>query len=178
MKIEQIKQHLEQIAEQCGGRLEPETVVRAAQSEDHPLHDFFTWSDDEAAEKWRHYEATALIRRCRVKIRSEDGKESGQVRAFVNVRDFRVTPESEESEDSEDIPEKPAASGNSKKGFYLGVEEALANDFYRSQLLSQALRDLKAFNTKYRELSELARVIEENERVIETTEATKLSAVL
>lgn len=65
----------------------PERVVNAARSPDSPIHDCFTWDDDDAAEKWRLEEARMLIRRCTVKM-DGDGEPTP---VFVSLMSDRET---------------------------------------------------------------------------------------
>jgi hypothetical protein len=53
---------LQAIADANHGRIEPEAVVEAARDRESPLHDYFTWSNREAADKRRLDEARELIR--------------------------------------------------------------------------------------------------------------------
>jgi len=53
---------LQRLADRNQGRLEPDTVVKAASNPRSPIHDRFTWDDTEAAQKLRIIEARALIR--------------------------------------------------------------------------------------------------------------------
>lgn len=50
------------------GVLTPEDVVTAAEPEDSPLHELFTWNNEVAGHKHRLDEARALIRTIKIKI--------------------------------------------------------------------------------------------------------------
>ena len=54
------------------GRLVPTAVVEAAADPDSPLHNYFTWDNDEAAKAYRLEQARRLIRSIRVVIVEED----------------------------------------------------------------------------------------------------------
>lgn len=43
------------------GNITASQIVDVARSPKHPLHEYFTWDDTEAAEKWRKAQATAMI---------------------------------------------------------------------------------------------------------------------
>lgn len=58
-----------------------EEIVAAARKRDCPLHAGFTWSDPEAAEKWRRREAKWLVSNLMV----EKNGERTRTRAFVYV---------------------------------------------------------------------------------------------
>lgn len=64
---EELKSVFEEIREEAGGVLRPGLVVELAASTNHPLHEYFEWSDTEAAQKYREDQARRLIRS--VKIR-------------------------------------------------------------------------------------------------------------
>jgi hypothetical protein len=54
------------------GRLDPEHVVDAAQDEHHPLHDHFEWDDSIAGHKYRLFQAEALIKRVKLRVKHEN----------------------------------------------------------------------------------------------------------
>jgi nucleotide-binding universal stress UspA family protein len=60
---------LQTMADRSDGILTPERVLAAAAPVDSPIHDFFTWDDDDAAYKQRLHEARSLIRRVKVEIK-------------------------------------------------------------------------------------------------------------
>ena len=51
------------------GELEPTRVWQAAQCADHPMHNWFTWDIEEAAEKQWEWEARDLIKRIVVYVK-------------------------------------------------------------------------------------------------------------
>lgn len=56
----------------AAGRLDAETVVRAARSKGHPLHAYFEWDDKKAAHEHRLAQANDLIRRVTIEITHHD----------------------------------------------------------------------------------------------------------
>lgn len=68
----QYEQALIALAEKHKGTLTPDIVVRAAQPDSSPLHDYFDWDDREAAKKWRLEQARELIRSVHVSITTEN----------------------------------------------------------------------------------------------------------
>jgi hypothetical protein len=50
------------------GLVKPENVLKRAESATSPLHGFFTWDDEKAAEEWRIMQARYLIRSFKVEI--------------------------------------------------------------------------------------------------------------
>lgn len=67
MKQEQLKDEIETIRD-SDGHLRTEKIVTVAADPDHPLHNYFTWDDDEAAHRFRLHEAAALLRRLNVPV--------------------------------------------------------------------------------------------------------------
>lgn len=65
------------------GSLTADLVLAAAADESSALHSRFTWDDDVAAEKWRHREATTLVRQ--VKVTVVQGERRVVVPAYVSV---------------------------------------------------------------------------------------------
>ncbi|HUD75319.1 MAG TPA: hypothetical protein VMQ76_09630, partial [Terracidiphilus sp.] len=53
---------LRAIADKNGGLLLPEKVVEAARPVSSPLHSWFEWNDNKAAENYRIWQARQLIR--------------------------------------------------------------------------------------------------------------------
>jgi hypothetical protein len=78
--MDEIKEVL--ISLQKDGLLHPDAVVEAARNPASPLHDFFTWDDTEAAEKYRQDEARQLIRSIKIEV---DTGVPVEVRAFVSL---------------------------------------------------------------------------------------------
>jgi len=64
------------------GVLNAEDLVEEASNPAHPLHERFTWDDGEAADRWRLFEASNIIRSVKVEITLPDA-EVVMVRAFL-----------------------------------------------------------------------------------------------
>lgn len=58
--------------EHPNGDLDPADVVEAARDPASPLHPFFEWNNDEAAEQWRIGQARLLIRRVKIQVTVHD----------------------------------------------------------------------------------------------------------
>lgn len=117
---------------ESNGTLTPSAVVDASRRKNAPLHDFFEWDDEIAAEKYRETQASYLIRS--IEIISHGTPTP--VRAFVSVT-------------REELP----------KQSYMSVERALSIEDTRESVLETALAELRAFERKYAGLKELANVI-------------------
>lgn len=121
---------LERIRERNGGTLTPRAVVDEARDPSHPLHARFEWDDSIAAEAWREEQAARLIRFTYIDL------EETRVRAFVNLSSDRAT----------------------SPGTYRATADVLSDSAMTAQLLSDAMRDLRAFRRKYATIKALAPV--------------------
>ena len=74
------------LSDQHGGHTTAPHLVNDARSGDSPLHDYFEWDDEEAAEQYREHQAQYLLRNIVVRTLDEDGEPGVSVRAFVNVK--------------------------------------------------------------------------------------------
>lgn len=61
-----VRAALEDLARQHNGAVTPQEVVEAARPETSPLHDYFEWNDNEAAQKYRLTQARGLLNRFRI----------------------------------------------------------------------------------------------------------------
>lgn len=77
---------------QESGVLTPPAVVDAARPEDSPLHPAFEWRDEEAAEKYRRWQARMLIKA--VYVVKQDGDRKTQAPVYVHVPDPVASDES------------------------------------------------------------------------------------
>lgn len=136
----EVTTELRRIAEENGGLLRPEEVVERARAPESPLHGWFEWDDDEAAQKYRIHQARNLIR-VNVTYLQTLGR-SVPYRVFVSLS-----------------PDRSAAGG------YRVTTDVLRDDAARAIMLADALRELRAIQFKYRNLRELERVFAEIEKV-------------
>lgn len=120
----------ETIAAVCaknGGQMIPQKVVDEAKRKQSPLHKFFEWDVQTAAEAHWLDTARSLIRIVRV---HDDDAEEGTSRAFVSI--------------------------STKAGTaYRTVGEVKTSVDLQLAVLLQAERDLHAFERRYRELSDI-----------------------
>lgn len=128
------------------GRLEPHDVVERARDENSPLHSFFTWNDDEAAEKYRLMQAGVLIRRIKITIIRPDAKVPGEL-AVEQVRSFQ-SPETE----------RKHGKGPSKGGSYIPSSKIAKDPDLRRALIATVWKELAAVRKRYAEVSELQAV--------------------
>ena len=112
----------------------PGDIVDDARPEDSPLHDAFTWADDEAAEKYRLQEARHLCNS--IIIIRDEAPESLGAPAFVSVVDHRTFDRT-----------------------YVTTIEAYSDEEYRLQMLADAKSGLLAWRHRYHQLDkELGRI--------------------
>lgn len=129
MSHEQIADELAHIQHANGGLLRPADVVAFARNEDTALHSKFEWDDTEAAAKWRLVQAREVIRLNVTII----GDNAGPVRAFVSLSSDRAT----------------------KGGGYRATVDVLSDDIRRSEMLADALDELRSVKRKYEKLRAL-----------------------
>lgn len=130
---EAMYKELDEIRKDHNGRLLAPDVLTVAESHSSALHWAFTWDDTKAGRLWRLHQARALIRTAVTILASE----SEPVRTYVSLQQDRRN-----------------------GGGYRATAEVLTEEESRARLLDDALRDLKAFERRYRCLQELAKVFE------------------
>jgi hypothetical protein len=126
----EVTAELRRIAEERGGLLRPEEVVEHARDPESPLHNWFEWDDDAAAEKYRIHQARNLIR-VNVAYLQTTGK-SIPYRVFVSLS-----------------PNRSSGSG------YSVTMDVLNNPEQRAVMMADALRELRGWQLRYRGLKEL-----------------------
>lgn len=125
------------------GLLQAEQVVERARDPESPLHDDFEWDDDKAAEQYRLVQARQLIR---VAVSIDPNlDEPVKVRVFTSLKSDRKNP----------------------GGGYRSMQDVLAHDGMRQELLQQALAEFKSARDKYKEVKELAEVFASVDAAVE-----------
>jgi hypothetical protein len=119
------------------GELTPPVIVDEARPEDAPLHDYFEWDDDVAAERHREAQARRLIRRFKIVYRHTKDGQPIRVREFVSI-------------------ERPEADG--RRG-YVPTEQAVVDPVVLAALLRECQREAAAFRIKYQHLTEYASIV-------------------
>ena len=115
-------------------RLTAKNVVDENRPDGAALHSEFEWDDKVAAESYREVQASKLIRSICV-VESDSSQSQEPVRAYVTVEPHRYEP----------------------------IQAVIEVEDKRGVLLKQALRDMQAFERKYRQLQEMAAVIKQME---------------
>lgn len=117
------------------GALTPATIVKDAEQKSSPLHDWFEWRQQRAADEYRLVQARYLLRMLEVKIELGSG-EQRQVRLFHHVRT------------ADDGPT-----------VYVKVQTVMAEQALLKQVLTQAAREARAWQRRYDTYAECASVI-------------------
>lgn len=128
MKLE-VQRTLEAIYDRDGA-LSPSAIVEAARPKNSPLHQYFTWNSEKAADAYRLDQARALIR-VAVKVLPQISNQP--VRQYVSLSDLRKT----------------------GGGSYLATIDVMADDERRGVALNDAIRTLQALQRRFRYLPEL-----------------------
>jgi hypothetical protein len=131
--------------EASDGLITPRAVVQRAKTTKSPLHKFFEWDNDKAADKYREHQARALI--CSVYVRNAETEDAPNVRAFVNIK--------AEEEGSE----------TSLQG-YVGMQTALANPSMQQHILDYARNQLVMWRLKFGHLQAFLGVTNEIDKVV------------
>lgn len=148
------------------GLIHPDSVIKAARAASHPLHNYFTWDNTQAAQLWRREQATYVIQRVeriwasrppRVIHSSNGQKERGQKilqLPTVTARPTRsagrtiVTPSVANDDDLADArPTRPRFTRSD-----------LSDPVQRVAVLYQALEDFVTLQNRYGFIPELSEV--------------------
>ena len=121
-------ERLESIRKGNKGRLTPAMVVDDARPKMSPLHNAFEWDDTKAAAGFRLVQAGDLIR-CIIVV-TDEAPDAPPVRAFVNI----------ETDDRH----------------YTSIQHAMSDKDLRLQVVNRAMSELTQWETRYRDLKELA----------------------
>lgn len=135
-----VGQAIEEI-EKEHGEVTAKLLLEKARPKKSKLHKLFEWNDTVAAERWRLDQATKIITAIAVTY-EDDAEDPKTVRAFANV-------------------------GAKNKGSFITMATALSNEKSRSIVLQHALDELRAFQSKYNGLSELAEIFNSINRLSE-----------
>ena len=144
--------------------LKPETVVERARPEMAPLHPYFEWDDETAAEQYRLVQARYYLRHIAV-IREEDGE---PIRAFHVVDVQRAAFQSTMCGEGEtdDLPPDEE---------FKPLREIIAQPYLMRQVVDKALRELKGWQQRYAQYSELQGVAMKVKDAIERIEQERVA---
>lgn len=131
VSAETVGKEFEKIEKQYG-KLTSDLVLQSAEDEDSPIHECFEWDDAVAGHKYRLSQATSLI--LNLAVEPDKVKKPEKIRAYYNVSD------------------------STKKGTFINAKSAFENPDTRDIVLKRALREFKAFQEKYKNLSEFSQI--------------------
>ncbi len=133
LKIQKLKEELEIIRAKNGGMLSPENVVEYARNKNSTLHGYFIWDDNDAANKYRLYQAAHLIRRIKIEIiPNPKSQEVIKIREYVS------------------LPQDRGIGG------YRQIAEVYTEDDLRLQFIESVRDEFEAFRKKLKIVSEAA----------------------
>jgi hypothetical protein len=141
---QQINEELEQIRRANGGLLRPEDVVKFARNKRTALHEEFEWDDAKASAEYRLEQARKVIR-VAVELLPSPHADQEPIRAYVSVVSDRVQP----------------------GGGYRAIGDVMTDDDLRTELVNEALGEVKRWRRKYERLRELVPIF----RAIDKVEA-------
>lgn len=154
LSVEQAQRYGERIAaleEEFGG-VGTSVIVQDAKKEDSPLHNYFEWDDQVAANEYRTEQARYLLRHINVVVRKPDGQEE-EVRAFHSVTAKVIT---------------PAVNGQGSN--FVSLQSALSDEEWRQEIIGKAFKELESWRRRYATYKELAKAVEAVERAIKLKE--------
>lgn len=114
------------------------SVVESARPKKSPLHKHFLWEDTRAAAEYRLWQARQLISI----VKFQHPEMDDAVRLFTSV-----------------TIKKEVGGEEKSVRFYLKTETALADEGLRAQILERAKNEARSWATKYRNLVELAQLV-------------------
>lgn len=125
-----------------------EWVVEAARPKSSPLHSKFNWDDAAAGHQYRLWQARQLISVTIITVVNKP------TQMFVSLRQDR----------------HPGGAG------YRTIVDVMNDDQLRASLLDDAKAEMRHFTLKYRKLTELAKVVEEMDKVLRQPTQKQLAA--
>jgi hypothetical protein len=147
-QTEAARMELMAIAEANNGHVSPEKVVARAKDERSALHGFFEWDDEKAGEKLRLVQAGLLLRRIKITVFRQAPDDRGVDLEITRTRQFQSRP-----------------SQRSRQLGYEPIEDIVADEDKRAEMVAQAKAELRAIQKRYNELEELASVWQAIEQI-------------
>lgn len=137
VEAEDVHKELESIRRKQNGDLKPEDVVERARSKRSKMHPLFEWDDSVAAHEYRLHTARKIIGSIAIEP-AECPKAKTRVYETTVIKETRPDRE------------------NTSRKVYRPFQELLKDPDERQILLARALRELVAWQVRYRTLQELA----------------------
>lgn len=112
--VNAVVEELKEIQE-VRGEINPAFVLESARNKKSVLHAYFIWDDKKAADKWRLYQATELLRRIEVKVVT-----NGETKFY---RAFEVIKKDNFNAGSSSILFDPSSSSSSSRAAQIATED-------------------------------------------------------
>ena len=122
--------------ERAKGYLKPQDLVEAARPTSSPIHSLFEWDEEKAAENYRKQQARLWIKHVKIQL-IEGGPETN---AYYSARVI--------------INEKPIRG-------YFSAERVLSDENLASQVLNDAILEIKFWQKKYNDIESLKKVVDQ-----------------
>ncbi len=132
-------ERIENLKDKSGGDVTPKIVLEDARSNSSPLHDYFTWDDTVAAERYRLSQANYLLRSISITIISNG--ETVPIRAFYNIK---VSDEEEES---------------LTQSVYVNFDRVVSDKEVRRQVLEAAYKELLGWKERFKQYKEFEDIV-------------------
>ena len=142
------KKEAKDLIENRDGVCSPEAYVEFAEPETSPIHDAFTWDDSEAGRKYRLWEARQMLAVIVEYYKDQQGTPKSVI-AIVEVGGEKVE----------------------KRG-YVSFQRAMETPNYYRQVLDEAIRNIRKWQTDYKQLTELHKAVIVNEEELLKVEDT------
>ena len=140
---------LAELRDELGHKATTQETLDAARPEDSPLHDYFDWDNESAAESYRMEQARVLSRSIFVRVVVQE--QVVEMRQAFSVKVARK-------------------DGSVIRG-YVGAQRVLATPELRKQVLQDALQRAKRWREDYKTYKELGPIFEAIDRVEREIEA-------
>lgn len=131
-KAQAYGEYLTKIQEEKGP-LTPSLVVKKAKAKKSVIHDYFEWDDTIAGPKYRIHQARRLMNHIQVEIIDNGDKKPRAIKMFHNIQIMK----------------------ESKDRAYLSLSTIINSDDYRKQIVEKAMVELRGWQERYRQYSEL-----------------------
>lgn len=122
------------------GVITPHVVVDCAKKKDSPLHPYFTWDNEKAAQEYRLWQARQIISTI---VLVRDGKNT-------NIKAYQSVVVKTNSQDDGKV-----------ERLYMSTERCLNDPTLRNQILERAKTEALEWADKYKALEEFSHIISE-----------------
>lgn len=116
------------------GKSVPRHIVEAASDPKSPLHNYFEWQDDVAAQKFREHQARLMVASVVVRVVDNSGEEKS-IRAFHSAKIVSI--------------DAAEAKRGPKQHPYVTIDAVRENKEMADSVIHEALRQLVLWKAKY-----------------------------